>query len=235
MECHDVQQLLAFVNRPSEELDTAERNALCEHLAACPDCAARLQADRRADEAFGPMMRNVPVPADLKQKILRRVSSERTRPWKTWLAAAAIVLLGVSGAVAWIAKPKPEVTLDTLMAVLAMEQMEDEALDDYFKSIGMSVRVPRQMNYRFLTSVDSVDFNKRKVAKLSFSRTDQPAVADVIVLSEEQFRLSNLPQDERELRGNTTSIRIWREANNPGFVYVAYFRGNYNLLTRHLN
>jgi hypothetical protein len=236
MECHDVQQLLAFVNRPSEELDVNERDLLSDHLANCPDCAARLQAERRADEMFGPILRNVTVPEDLKQKILHRLSADRPRPWKTWLAAAAIILVTVSGAVAWLAKPKPEVTIESLMAVLATEQMQDDALDDYFKSLGLSVKVPRQMNYQFLNSVDSVDFENRKVVKLSFSRMDERhnAVADVMVLSEDHFRIGKLPQEE--FHGRTTSLRIWRETNNPGFVYVAYFRGaSLNPLLRVLN
>ena len=39
MECHDVQQLLAFAQRKCENLDAAERTAIRAHLDGCPDCS----------------------------------------------------------------------------------------------------------------------------------------------------------------------------------------------------
>ena len=77
MECQDVQQLLAFVNRKCEGLADAERDAIREHLDRCPDCSARAQAERRSDEALGRLMRDVPVPPGLQQQVSQRLTAQR--------------------------------------------------------------------------------------------------------------------------------------------------------------
>ena len=85
MNCQDVHQLLAFADRKAEELDQPERDALKQHLEKCPDCAEQSLAERRADALVGAAMRDVPVPADLKQKVLKRLAAERGGvPWK-WM------------------------------------------------------------------------------------------------------------------------------------------------------
>jgi hypothetical protein len=230
MECHDVQQLLAFVNRPSEELDIGERDALRDHLEKCPDCHARLQADRRADEVFAPLMRDVSVPADLKGKILNRLSAERPRPWKTWLAAAAAVLF-VVGTLAWIYRPLPEITMEYLDSIRAVDQLDENAIEERLNKQGLSINVPREMEYRFLQSVHVVDSIKgRRVAKLSFARTDNPANAEVFIFSNADFRMKEL-EENQDFRG-TTSIRIWHEKDYPDLVFVAYYRGNIYALMR---
>jgi Putative zinc-finger len=229
MECHDAQQLLAFVNRPSEELDAAERDALRDHVANCPDCSARLQADRRADEVFGPLMRNIAVPADLKEKVLQRLSAERPRPWKPWVAAAAAVLLLVA-TLAWALRPLPEFTIYDLDYIRKVDQLDEDAIEDRFEKQGVTAKVPRDLDYTYLQHVHIVEVKGRRVAKLSFSRPEKGANAEVLVLSNEQFRTSELRENGQI--GGTTSIRIWHEKDSPNFVYVAFFRGNINLLMR---
>ena len=59
MECHDIRLLLAFAQRPSEQLDAVEREAIAQHLHTCPDCAALAQAERHVDELLGQVMRDV--------------------------------------------------------------------------------------------------------------------------------------------------------------------------------
>ena len=90
MECHDARTLMLFA-RSSEAVDAAEKAALQQHLDGCPDCAARAQAERHADEALTKLMQDVPVPADLKGKLLKRLADDRpAKPWR-WLASAAAV------------------------------------------------------------------------------------------------------------------------------------------------
>jgi hypothetical protein len=230
MECHDVQQLLAFVNRPSEELDVTERDAMREHLATCPDCAARLQADRRADETFGPILRNVAVPADLKQKILHRLSANRPRPWKTWLAAAAVVLVSV-GAAAWAYRPLPEVNLQDLQFRIAQKNWDEDAINAFFKDEGLQVKVPGFFDYQYVQHVDVIEFKDRRVGRLLFSRMENPAaVAELLILPKNRFKLDELMENRDE--GQLTRVRIWNDAENPDFIYVICYRGNINELLR---
>ncbi len=100
MECQDVRQLLAFLERKSEELDAMERNALQKHLDTCPDCrAGGTGARRRSGDRHGPAM----------SPSLRASSSrcccpppEPRRAVSCWASArAAAVLFVIAAGTAW--------------------------------------------------------------------------------------------------------------------------------------
>src|SRR5262245_15343786 len=112
MECHDARLLLAFARRKSEELDATERSALEAHVQSCPDCIAFSQADQQADATLARLMHAVPVPAELKGKVLARVAANRPRkPWKWLTAAAAAILLCASAGAGWYLTLPTELTL----------------------------------------------------------------------------------------------------------------------------
>jgi anti-sigma factor RsiW len=89
-----------------DELSTDERIAVESHLAVCPECAATLSELRHLVErarTIGPR----PPRADLWPGIAGRIAAARTREPRrfsftmTQLAAAAVVLVAISSAVAW--------------------------------------------------------------------------------------------------------------------------------------
>ena len=97
MECHDIRLLLAFAQRSCEQLDAIEREAIAEHLHSCPDCAALAQAERHVDELLGQVMRDVPVPGDLKQKVMKRLTAQPRRvPWSGLAVAAALLAISAT-------------------------------------------------------------------------------------------------------------------------------------------
>jgi hypothetical protein len=232
MECHDVQQLLAFVNRKSEDLDAAERAALREHLDKCPDCSARNQAEQRADETLGVLMRDVPVPAGLKQQVVKRLGAERgAARWKTvkrgaLTAAAAAVLLALVGGYVWQARLPTEITeadVGTALVLVTNSGFWDEnSAKQYLKENGLPDHVPQQFDYRLLQSVEPVYFKGRRVAKLTFAKGND--VASVLVLPSEQFRTNQLTEDP-------TCLNIVPEREH-GIIYLILFRGNLGALQR---
>ncbi len=95
MECQEIRQLLAFLERG--ELDEAECAAVQKHLDACPYCAALAAAVLSADQAIVPVLRDVAVPAGLKQQLLHRLAADRrASSWNRWAvgAVAALLLVG---------------------------------------------------------------------------------------------------------------------------------------------
>src|SRR5262245_47235500 len=98
MDCKSARLLMEFARPGSAELDAGEADALQQHLADCPDCAALAAAERRADEHIGRAIREVPLPEGLQKRLLKRLDDERTAWYLrrvTRVAAAAILLFAV--------------------------------------------------------------------------------------------------------------------------------------------
>ena len=99
MNCKDFSTLLdAYVDG---SLSEKEANQMRDHAAACPDCAAMLtllEDARRMDE-------EIEVPETFSSSWRQRIGEEeemeekKTRifPWKTWLAAAAVLVFVLGG------------------------------------------------------------------------------------------------------------------------------------------
>lgn len=231
MECHDARMLLNFAYRGCEELDATEGDALQQHLAQCPECAALVQADRQLDETIGQAMRAIAVPADLKQKVLTRLAVERPRlPWKRLsYAAAAAVLLTITGGLGWYYYLLPEITVAYLQEYASRAKgWNEDQVEQYFDDHGMPVRAPRMFDYSYLRHVDIVELKGRRVAKLSFTRIENERIAsaDVLILSPRQFRMNDLPEMDAP---HFTSIRI---RHNDDFTYVMLYDGNLGDLMR---
>lgn len=235
MECQDVKQLLAFANRKRAELDALEREALTQHLETCPACAEAAKAELAFDDAVGPVLRDVPVPADLRRKVLKRLAAERgSVPWKPVLAAAALILIALSAGITWKNWPLPEASMAAVIGVVERTEWDEEKLETYFAKQGVAAHLPRQFDPRYLQHADVTEFEGERVARLTFSRVDQrPAVATVLILSTKQFRKNELWQ-AKEIPA-TTWIRIRPDDENSEFTYVIYHRGEFEALLRELN
>jgi hypothetical protein len=235
MDCHDAQLLLSFADRRCEEFDAAEREALQQHLDKCPDCSRLARADRQLDESLARVMRDVPVPLDMKQKIMTRLAAERSPvPWQgikrgaIGLLVAAGMLAIIGGFVWWKSNNLPQITASDIEEMVNLNSETSEArVEQYFnQKRGLNVHVPRRFNYEFLQHVEVVEFKGRRVAKLTFSRTAPMAIAEVLILSPQQFRLDGLQPNQIINAGNST-VRV--ESEND-FVYLIFSRGDYGAL-----
>lgn len=238
MECHDVRQLLAFVNRPSEELDASERASLREHLDKCPDCSALHQADRGADDAIGPILREVAVPADLRSKILTRIAAERSvTRWRvakrTLLSTAAALFVAITAGLAWHFWRTPEVSLqDALDFASQGTGLDEKQAEQFFADHGLRVEAPGEFDFRALRRVEVVEFKNRRVAKWTFQaelENGQTARAEVLILPHHQFRVDRLPSQDFP---DVTSIRILHKETA---TYLIFYRNNIDILLRGLN
>jgi hypothetical protein len=118
------------VDRLSEYLDGdivgAERSAIEAHLAGCAQCATTLEELRRVATRAASLPGR-PLPADLWPDIAARIGSavvplHRARRW--WngpltigvpqLAAAAVILMAVSGGAVWLLRPRSTVSVSAV-------------------------------------------------------------------------------------------------------------------------
>ena len=218
MNCAHVQQMLAFLNRSSEELDASERDALARHLASCPDCAEVAQRERLVDVKIAQVMGAVPVPADLKQKIVKRLAAERgSTPWK-WSAAAAAALLLVALGTGWVLRSLPVISIDDVVAMQDGPGMDEAQVEQYFADRGLRVEVPRDFDYKNdLRRIEVFEFKKQRVAKLTFRK--EAIWAEVVILPHRQFRVDQLDDGTIENLGNLRVVR------NDQFTYLIFYDG----------
>lgn len=214
MECQDVRQLLAFLERKSEELDAAEGAALQKHLDACPDCAALTAAERSADQAIGAALRDVAVPARLKQQVLTRLAAERgVAPWKRWagVAAAAMLLVAIGGGT-WAYWPKPEFTIQQDNRTWTHDEVEG-----YLADQGFPAKAPGKLKYDLLRQVDVILIKGRPVAKLIFVHNNGVDSATVYIVDTKHLSL--------KLDGDP-SIRPLDPEDGSRFSYIIHGRAN---------
>src|SRR3954471_6968779 len=115
MDCNSARMLVAFFGRQGSEVapeDAAELNA---HIAGCPECAASVRFERAFDDRVGKAMLAVPVPPDLKTKLLDGVAAARGAWYRQKFYAvaglAATVLLAIGGLVAYQIEKAPELRI----------------------------------------------------------------------------------------------------------------------------
>lgn len=96
MSCEEVRALLA--DWVDGELEEARRRAVEAHAATCPDCARRLQFERRLKELVARRGRLPEPPAYLAEKVRRRIDDRGSSPRPVWKRlAAAVALLALVG------------------------------------------------------------------------------------------------------------------------------------------
>jgi hypothetical protein len=228
MDCTSVRWLAPLAR--IGELDEAEQQALNAHFAGCPECWAMAQAHNRLDDALATAMHRVPIPSDLKGRILERLArARRPRRWR-WAAAAAVTFAAVVTGY-FVVFPGP----DRLDLALLTEKVDlkatAESVENWFDSQhGISMTAPRNFNYNFLDSFDVAEVQGHRVAKLTFLSQNRTVLAHVYVLSARQFSLpAELDADAAFKEGwlgdisvpaSTHAIFIRPNSNVPDFFYL---------------
>ncbi len=235
MDCKSARLLLEFARPGGGEVEAADAEALQQHLAECPECAALAHEERRADEHLGRAMRGVPVPDGLRERLLKRLSVERDAWYRRWLvrwaAAAAAAVLAV-----WVGyqlfNQRPAVTGDTVRA-LANGQGFPISKDQVvagLRELGAPVSLPSRFNYALLDSYGLKTFQGRPVPYLLFlspgERGRPPALAHVYILSNRQF---DLDQSMRNIGALSPGSRYQVDVSfNPDMdaLYLVLYTGN---------
>ena len=102
MDCRTARLLLEFARPLATELDEGDGEALASHMVECSACASIQGTERKLDESIGRAMRDVPVPPELRSRLVQRLAAQRDLWYRrriVWpaVAAAAAVLLAWLG------------------------------------------------------------------------------------------------------------------------------------------
>lgn len=195
MDCKTARLLLHFARPHSAELDAAEREALTLHLADCAECQVLRQAEQQIDARIGQAMRAVPLPPNLRERILKTIdvkhrAAHRPRLLRMAVSLAASFLLV---AVGWYFWTHSQTRID--LEGMDPEQVgflpdTAEQIDEAFRERGFVVQAPPEFNYSLLTYLDATHRWGRQVPFVHLQRGG--AFVRIYLLDSGQFDLDHL-------------------------------------------
>jgi len=224
---------MGFSGPRAPELEACAGEALNIHLAECSECGALARTEHQVERQLGLAMRNVPLPTDLRCRLLMRLQGER-RSWYKRLpqrhprvaaAGAAVLLLAVGlGVYAAIRPPR---SLD-LLAIAdkwnAQVQASPDEVQKSFEERGFKVVVPPDFNYQYLASYGLQEFAGKLVPHLHFIRGQNHAT--VYILSASQFDVRAAVDQPRQGSGRfTIELRPGPVNSNVAFL-IKYTGGS---------
>jgi hypothetical protein len=212
MDCKTVRLLLDFVRPQAHELPAEEHSALQSHLDHCPDCHGLARGERLLDEQLGKAMRQVEVPAGLRDQVLARLEVERGDWHRRRFARAARLTVAAAAAVfllSWAAwygvinhSPAP-IDPGHVVSVVNDASLEPKRAwaEETLKRLGVETALSPNLNYNLLIGPPGMTelpgYPGRHVAFLMFERNHQRAC--VYLVAENQ-----VPADTPAFTGEGT-------------------------------
>lgn len=226
----DTARLLAAFGRPGE-LEPEDAAALDAHLAAHPDFAASLAADRDFDAKIGRAMRDVPVPAGLAGRLLDGVAAQRG----TWYrqkayglaAMAAAIAIGVGGFVAYRVGTKSDLSLTSIVDQVERDESDHAgSIDRALARHNLAYNPSRDFDLRQLEFAGTGDLNGKQVPVLYFVNGEKNARAKVYVVKDSDFAWKKLPQDGSSVANKFgLQVAVLTDRKRADVAYIVVFTG----------
>jgi hypothetical protein len=209
MDCKTARLLLDFARPQARELEAEEAADLERHLDHCPNCHSRASAENQLDTCLGKAMRQVDVPAGLREQLFARLETARG-DWhrqrfahvaRLCAAAAALLLLSWAGWY-WVREYLvAPVDTEQVAYAVSYEATEDprERTEKSLKDLGFETPLSPYLDYSLLVGspvlAELPGYPGRKVPRLDFARNGRVARVYLIVKRA-------VPKDEPALGGS---------------------------------
>jgi hypothetical protein len=227
MDCKTARVLLLFSRPLAAELEAGDAEALESHLAECPECAPLARAERRQDDRIGRVLRDVPVPPELRGRLLARLDAQRGAWYRRWsagvLATAAAVVLVVGLAWNWLGRGTV-IGLQAFHADVSQQQgARAELVEQWFHDkYGIRTTAPGDFSYHLLASYHLADLEGRAVPFLLFLHEGE--YAQVFLLRDDQFNLPALLDQQRAESGGL-AVEVRPHLTDPHVAYLVRYTG----------
>jgi hypothetical protein len=224
MDCRLSHLMLAFRRH---ELAAADAVALDAHLSACPACSALARGDSLFDSAVGRAMAAVPVPAGLRDSLLKSARASGGAAWRRTVTAwggAALLLLVATAVGVGVYGHFTRTSFDTGSLVARHDRDSDlpgQATADWLRGEGLPETLPGQFDDRWVIFRGYEKLGGRAVPVVLFqNRFTGPDLCKVYVLREEQFRFD--PHSLDPFEGSQFKVETVRQGK---LVYVFVYTG----------
>jgi hypothetical protein len=232
VDCSTARMLATFFGRQGSELAPEDAAALDAHLAGCPRCAELVKFERAFDDRVANAMLAVPVPANLKGRLLDGITAQRASWYreKAWALAglAAAVLLTIGGVIAWQIRTAPELTADAIV-VDADETARNQGakISRVLGERGLEFNPERPFDLNQFVDAAMGELKGRKVPVIYFRNGPKNADAKVFVVRDRDFNWKNLPQDGSSAPPSLYGFQVAliRDARRSDVAYVVVFTG----------
>lgn len=234
MDCNTASMLATFFGRGGTELAADDAAALNAHLATCPQCAASIQRERAFDDRIAKAMLAVPVPSNLKAKLLDQATTQTTAKvrHKAYAAAGVVVVLlaAVGGVIGYQILSAPTLDLNTVLTD------EDEKARDpqhYVHRLladqGVTFDPEQRFDMNMLASVGRERLQGKEVPTLKFVNARKNSWAKVFIVRANQFDWGNLPKNGatvQSIEGFGHQAVIIPHVQRGDTAYVVIFTGD---------
>jgi hypothetical protein len=227
MECRDAQFYLRFRRPGSDELGPEAAADLDRHLAGCDHCAAEADLQTAFDAAVATAMRNVPMPAGLRNKLVAHVAEKRgadlRRKAYRYAGTAAAVFLALGMTFGFFAR-RP--SLDTSELVMATEQQlnnPDAAIGNWLVAEKLPPQLPAPFDPNLFVDRGYERVKGKDVPKVVYAARNGLGFAKVYILRPGEFS----GQETLEgFQASNCQAQVFKDVPGArGFVYVVIYTG----------
>lgn len=228
MECRDAQFYLRFRRPGSDELGPEVAGDLDRHLAGCEHCAAEAGLASAFDTAIATAMKDVPVPAALKNRLIAHVAEKRgaalRRKAYTFAAAAAVIFLA-AGLTFGLFAGRPSLDVSADLAGPREEQLQNPngAVTQWLAAQKVK-KLPEDFDPALFDLTSYAQIHGRYVPFIRFrERNNGLGWAEVYVIPRNgPFKLADL----KDYRGSNCQARVYDDEQQfRAVVFVVLHTG----------
>ncbi|HEY8506584.1 MAG TPA: hypothetical protein VIL46_18520 [Gemmataceae bacterium] len=219
---------MEFVNLSRSELDPEHAAEVEAQVRALPGGEDLLRQSRAFDSEIGRRLRDVPVPAGLRGRILDRLAARRAARWRRGLlqglAAAAAVLLAVTLIWNWQYLSRPDLDAERLVhATEPQLRSPFEQAQAWLAEQGLHFAPEKPLDTTLLAAYETAEFQGRPVPMLLFINYREGVFARVYVVRSREF---DLEAGAGEAHGSFGSVEVIADREEPHRIaYVAVYTG----------
>lgn len=234
MDCSTARMLATFFGRQGSELAPEDAAALDTHLASCSNCADAIRFERAFDDRVGKAMLAVPVPANLKAKLLDGIAADRGAWYRKKFYAvaglAAAVLLAIGGVVAWQLSNVADLTVSGIVQEHDSNERDRTAsARDFLSHQGVQFHPERPLDLNQAETWGWRELRGKVVPYLYLSNRVKNASATVYVVRDSDFKWKDLPSNGTD--GSSVpsvygfQVVVLRDTQRSDVCYVVVFTG----------